>query len=262
MRSLAASKPTSPKLSDAAPAIRCVGLTKRFHVYEHRTTSLREGFIRFVRCQPQTIRRPLFTLRDVSLDVAQGESVAIIGPNGSGKSTLLRLIAGIYAPSEGRVEIRGRVAAVIELGAGFHPELTGAENVELYAAVMGLSPRELTGRFAEIVAFAGIGEFIHTPLKYYSSGMQARLAFAVTVCVRPDILLIDEALAVGDQWFRERCLAHLRRFHAAGGTLVIVSHDLDTVSRLCGRAVWLSHGAVTMVDRTDVVRRAYEVSAA
>ncbi len=253
-------KPTSPKSSDPALAIRCAAVTKRFHFYEHRTTSLREAFIRVARRKPLDIRRARFTLHDVSFDIAPGEALGIIGPNGSGKSTLLRLLAGIYAPTEGRIEVRGRTAAVIELGAGFHPELTGAENVDLYGAVMGLSPRELAERFDEIVAFAGLAEFIDTPIKYYSSGMQARLAFAVTVCVRPDILLIDEALAVGDQWFRERCLAHLTQFHGAGGTLVIVSHDMDTLSRLCGRAVWLERGSVRMAGPMADVRRAYEVS--
>ena len=242
-------------------AVRCADVVKEFFYYQHRTVSLRELFIRSVRCQPIHVRRPEFTLRGFNLTVQRGEAVALIGPNGSGKSTALRLIAGIYPPSKGAVETYGRVAAVIELGAGFHPELTGAENVALYGAVMGLSRAEVARRFPMIVEFAGIGEFIEVPVKYYSSGMQARLAFAVTVCVEPDILLLDEVLAVGDQSFRERCLARLKTFHESGGTLVIVSHDLETVASICSRAVWLDHGEVRMEGAVDVVKSAYEASA-
>jgi len=240
------------------PAVRCVNVTKRFHYYEHRTTSLREGFIRFVRRKPLAVSHPSFALTGLTLEVGKGAAVAFIGPNGSGKSTALRLIAGIYRPSEGQVEVAGRLAAVIELGAGFHPELTGAENVELYGAIMGLSRREINARFEEIVAFAGIGEFIDVPVKYYSSGMQARLAFAVAVCVEPDVLLLDEVLAVGDQAFRERCLERLKQFQARGGTLVAVSHDLETAGCLCAQAVWLERGVVRQVGAFEAVRQAYE----
>ena len=237
--------------------VRCDQVTKRFYYYTHRTESLRELFIRSVRRQPTHVRRADFTLKDFSLSVSKGESVALIGPNGSGKSTALRLIAGIYQPTTGTVDTHGRLAAVIELGAGFHPELTGAENVALYGAVMGLARAEIGARFEDIVAFAEIGEFIDVPVKYYSSGMQARLAFAVTVCVEPDILLLDEVLAVGDQSFRERCLDRLRQFKARGGTLVIVSHDLDTVATLCARAIWLEHGGIRMAGDMASVRSAY-----
>ena len=254
--------PKSSKTMKAARpmAIQCQQVSKSFYFYEHRTVSLREAFIRAVRRQPQHVGEAKFTLRDFSLTVRRGEAVALIGSNGSGKSTALRLIAGIYAPSEGRVEISGRLAAVIELGAGFHPELTGAENVAIYGAVMGLSRAEIRERFPEIVSFAGLEEFIDVPLKYYSSGMQARLAFSVTVCVQPDILLLDEVLAVGDQSFRARCLDRLRKFHADGGTLVIVSHDLDTVSQLCSRALWMDHGAIRMEGAVKKVRTAYEAA--
>ena len=235
-----------------------MGVAKRFYRYEHRTTSLREFFIRAVMRRPLAVRRACFSLEGLSLSIRRGESVAFIGRNGSGKSTALRLIAGIYAPSAGEVMVTGRIASVIELGAGFNPELTGRENVELYGAVMGLHRREIAQHLEAIVAFAGLGPFVDEPVKYYSSGMQARLAFAVTVAVDPDILLLDEVLAVGDASFRERCLARLDRFRARGGTLVVVSHDLQQVRRLCDRAVWLEGGRVRREGPAGEVTRAYE----
>lgn len=262
MPSFAATERTSQKSSEPAGpvALRCRDVTKRFYYYTHRTQSLREGFIRALSRQPLHVRRAEFTLQDFTLDVRRGEAVALIGPNGSGKSTALRLMAGIYQPSSGQVEVSGSVAAVIELGAGFHPELTGTENVYLYGSVMGLSTAQVRARFNDIAAFAGIGEFLEVPVKYYSSGMQARLAFAVTVCVEPDILLLDEVLAVGDKAFRERCFAHLKRFREAGGTLVVVTHDLPTAAKLCERAVWLERGRIRMSGPMEQVRRAYEAS--
>ncbi len=240
------------------PVVSCRGVVKRFYRYEHRTRSLRELFIRMVLRRPIHVRRAQFTLRGLDLTVRRGEAVALVGQNGSGKSTALRLIAGIYAPSEGVIVTRGRLAAVIELGVGFHPELSGRENVVLYAAVMGFTRAEITERFDDIVAFAGIGDFIEEPVKYYSSGMQARLAFAVAACVRPDILLLDEVLAVGDQSFRERCLARLGEFLSQDGTLLVVSHDLDSIRQLCTRAVWVHEGQVRMDGTVDEVLAAYE----
>ncbi|HEX5042465.1 MAG TPA: ABC transporter ATP-binding protein [Candidatus Polarisedimenticolaceae bacterium] len=236
-------------------------MAKRFYRYEHRTTSLREFFIRTVLRRPLAMRRACFSLEGISLDIRRGESVAFIGRNGSGKSTALRLIAGIYAPSAGELRVTGRIASVIELGAGFNPELTGRENVELYGAVMGLKRREVAVHFDAIVDFADLGDFVDEPVKYYSSGMQARLAFAVTVAVEPDILLLDEVLAVGDAVFRERCLARLERFRARGGTLVVVSHDLQQVRRLCDRAVWLEKGRVRQEGPAAMVTLAYEAEA-
>jgi homopolymeric O-antigen transport system ATP-binding protein len=241
--------------------VLCRGVVKRFYHYEHRTTSLRELFIRGLLRRPIHVRRARFTLSGFDLRVERGEAVALVGANGSGKSTALRLIAGIYLPSEGVIETRGRVTAVIELGIGFHPELTGAENVALYAAVMGLGRRQLAERLPEIVAFAELGDFLDEPVKYYSSGMQARLAFAVAISVEPDVLLLDEVLAVGDQSFRRRCLDRLRDFHRQGGTLVVVSHDLDTVRELCSRAVWLEDGRVRAEGAVGEVLAAYEAEA-
>jgi ABC-type polysaccharide/polyol phosphate transport system ATPase subunit len=243
---------------DSAIAIRCEGVTKRFFYYQQRTETLRELFIRLALRRPITVKAPLFTLTDFNLTVRKGESVALIGPNGSGKSTVLRLIAGIYDPTLGTVQTHGRIAAVIELGAGFHDDLTGAENAGFYASVMGLRQKELEKRFDDIVEFAGIGAFIDVPLKYYSSGMRARLAFAVSVCVDPDILLIDEVLAVGDEEFRKRCLRRLRELHSGGTTLLVVTHDLNNVIDLCSRAVWLEGGRNRMEGTSRQVTDAYQ----
>jgi ABC-type polysaccharide/polyol phosphate transport system ATPase subunit len=247
------------KSSDTSlrPAVACRSVTKRFYHYEHRTTSLRERFIRTLRRRPIHVRRAHFSLENFDLLVQPGEAVALIGSNGSGKSTALRLIAGIYLPTEGVVETCGRIAAIIELGVGFNPELTGAENVEIYAAVMGLSRREVMARFDEIVAFADLGDFIREPVKYYSSGMQARLAFSVVVCVEPDILLVYEVLAVGDEEFRQRCEQRLARFQENGGTMIVVTHDLESVSRLCSRAIWLDQGGIRADGPAALVVEAY-----
>jgi ABC-type polysaccharide/polyol phosphate transport system ATPase subunit len=240
-----------------APAVELREVSKRFYFYEHRTSSLREWFIRRVLRRPLHIRRAEFTLRKLDLRVERGESVALIGRNGSAKSTALRLIAGIYRPSTGRIETNGRITAVIELGAGFHPELTGAENIALYASVLGITRRELATRYEEIVDFAAMPDFLDTPLKYYSSGMEARLAFSVSVCLQPDILLLDEVLAVGDQAFRDRCLDRLRAYHERGGTLILVSHELEQVQALCTRGIWLDRGEVVRDGPIDEVLAAY-----
>jgi ABC-2 type transport system ATP-binding protein len=221
---------------------------------------LREWFIRRVLRRPLHVRRTEFSLRGVDLVVQRGEAVALLGRNGSGKSTVLRLIAGIYQPSAGAIETSGRITAVIELGAGFHPELTGAENIALYAAVLGLTRKELASRYDEIVEFAAIPDLPTTPLKYYSSGMEARLAFSVAVCLQPDILLLDEVLAVGDQAFRERCLDRLQEYHARGGTLILVSHELEQVRTLCSRGIWLAEGGVVMDGPIDAVLAGYRDS--
>jgi ABC-type polysaccharide/polyol phosphate transport system ATPase subunit len=239
------------------PAVVLRDVSKRFYFYEHRTSSLREWFIRRVLRRPIHVRRAAFTLHHVDLTVGRGEAVALLGRNGSGKSTVLRLIAGIYQASSGTVRTEGRITAVIELGAGFHPELTGAENIALYAAVLGLTRKELAERYDDIVEFAAIPDLPDTPLKYYSSGMEARLAFSVAVCLQPDILLLDEVLAVGDQAFRERCLERLRQYHARGGTLILVSHELEQLRELCTRGVWMDQGRIVMDGPIDAVLARY-----
>jgi lipopolysaccharide transport system ATP-binding protein len=246
------------------PVIVCQDVVKSFYWYRHRTTSLRELFRRHLRRKPIHVHHPEFSLDGLDLRIEAGEGVVLLGPNGSGKSTVLRLLAGIYQPTAGTIRVRGRVGSVIELGAGFHPELTGEENVRLYAAMLGLGRRDLMGRrgsrggrFAEILDFAGIGDFITMPVKYWSSGMQARLSFAAAVCLEPDILLLDEVLAVGDQEFRERCLERLRAFKAAGGTMVVVTHDPDGIEELCPRALWLEAGQVQGDGPTAEIAAAY-----
>jgi ABC-type polysaccharide/polyol phosphate transport system ATPase subunit len=233
---------------------------KRFYYYQLRTTTLREAFIRSVARKPINVKTELFTLRGFDLAVPRGDAVGLIGSNGSGKSTALRLIAGIYEPTEGVVRTQGRVAAVIELGVGFHHELTGAENVAFYGAVLGMTRRQIDERFDEIVEFAGVEPFIDVPMKYYSSGMRARLAFAVSVCLDPDVLLIDEVMAVGDEAFRERCRSRLAQLRNSGCTLLLVSHNLDDVVGGCSRAVWLDKGTMRMEGPAADVVAAYRAN--
>ncbi len=187
--------------------------------------------------------RDFWALRDVSFEVRAGETLGIVGPNGAGKSTLFKLLAGITAPTTGEIQVRGRLAAMIEVGSGFHPELTGRENVYLSGAILGMRRAEITAKLPQIVEFAGIGEFIDTPTKWYSSGMYVRLGFAVSAHVDPDILLVDEVLAVGDEAYQERCFDRIHTLRQAGTTIVLISHDLSAVERLCQRALLLQSGS-------------------
>jgi lipopolysaccharide transport system ATP-binding protein len=202
-------------------------------------------------------RTPFWALQDVSFQVKQGESVGLIGPNGAGKSTLLRLICGLGRPTAGRASVRGRVAALLELGAGFHPHLSGRENLFVSAVVSGMRKKEAAALYDEIVSFAEIEEFIDQPLRTYSSGMQMRLAFSVAVHVNPDVLIVDEALAVGDAHFQQKCLERIERFHQAGKTLLLVSHDMGLIRRFTGRALWLKGGRVASDGPSGEVINAY-----
>jgi ABC-type polysaccharide/polyol phosphate transport system ATPase subunit len=199
----------------------------------------------------------LWALRDVSLDLARGRMTGIIGSNGSGKSTLLKVLGGILKPTSGQVSVHGRVAALIELGAGFHPEFTGRENIFVNGVLLGLSRAEIRARFDEIVAFAGLEPFVDNPVKTYSSGMYMRLGFAIAVTVDPDILLIDEVLAVGDEAFQHRCVGKIQEFKARGKTIVLVSHDLASIERLCDEAVWLDGGRLQAQGETRGVVAQY-----
>ena len=183
-------------------------------------------------------------LRDISFSVGKGEALGIVGPNGSGKSTLLKLLAGITAPTEGEIVINGRLSALIEVGSGFHPELSGRENVFLSGAILGMKRREIVEKFDRIVEFAGVTPFIDVPVKWYSSGMYVRLGFAIAAHLNPDILLIDEVLAVGDMGFQEQCLARIRELRANGTTIVFISHDLSAVGQLCDRALLIEGGSL------------------
>jgi ABC-2 type transport system ATP-binding protein len=218
-------------------AIHARDVSKVFRVGQ-RATSLKERLVGRGHRGDSTFH----ALRDINLDVATGHSVGLIGPNGSGKSTLLKVLAGVLRPTSGEVAARGRIASLLELGAGFNGELTGRENVFLNGALLGLSRREVERQFDSIVAFSELEDFIDSPVKHYSSGMYVRLGFAVAVHVDPDILLVDEVLAVGDEAFAAKCLAKIADFQADGRTILFVSHALELVERVCDRAVVLEHG--------------------
>jgi ABC-type polysaccharide/polyol phosphate transport system ATPase subunit len=231
-------------------AIRVDGVGKRFRRYAERPTSLKERVIRW-----RTTSQDFWAVRDVSIEVQEGQTLGLIGPNGSGKTTLLKVIAGILRPNEGTVTTRGRIAALLALGAGFHVELTGRENVYLNASILGLSKAQTARLFDDIVAFAELEEFIDTQVKFYSSGMYVRLGFAVAVHVDPAILLVDEVLAVGDEGFQRKCLDRVAAFQREGRTIVFVTHAVDQVLRVCDRAVMLEHGAIRSAgDPKEVVR--------
>src|SRR6266540_4343458 len=223
-------------MADAVISARGVG--KRFLIHHQRATSLKERFLQTRRSKAEEF----WALRDIDLDIHGGETVGLIGANGSGKSTLLKLLAGILEPTVGSVRVRGRVASLLELGAGFNGELTGRENIYLNAAILGLSRRETSRQFDDIVAFAELEPFIDNQVKHYSSGQYVRLGFAVAVHVSPDILLVDEVLAVGDESFQRKCLTKIAEFQERGCTILFVTHSLDLVPRICGRAVVLHHG--------------------
>lgn len=216
-------------------------LSKRFVIRKEK--SLKERVVNFGRSNLH--KEDFWALRDVSLTIEAGTTVGLVGPNGSGKSTLLKMIGGILQPTTGTVRVRGRMAALLELGAGFHPDLTGRENVYLNASILGLSTQQTDASFDAIVEFSGIGQFIDTQVKFYSSGMYVRLAFAVAIHVDPDVLLVDEVLAVGDEPFQRKCMDRIRQFQQEGRTIILVTHGLDQVAELCDRAIVLEHGNVT-----------------
>ena len=219
--------------------IRLRGVSRTFRVLHERNLTLKETLLR----RRRTAATELWAVRDVDFDVAPGEAVGVVGQNGSGKSTLLKLLAGILPPQAGTVEIGGTVASMLELGAGFHPDFTGRENVYMNASIHGLSDGEVDAQLDDIVAFAELEDFIDMPVRTYSSGMSMRLAFAVASHVNPDVLLLDEVLAVGDEAFQRKCFGRIFDFRRRGGTLVFVSHDPAAVERVCDRAVLLVGGA-------------------
>jgi len=223
----------------STPAVEIRGVGKRFKRYREKPATIKERLIRFRQTSEE-----FWALREVDIDIAHGSTLGLIGPNGSGKTTLLKLIAGILRPTEGTISTRGRIAALLALGAGFHPELTGRENVYLNASILGLSRAETDRLFDAIVEFAELQEFIDTQVKFYSSGMYVRLGFAVAVHVDPAILLVDEVLAVGDIAFQRKCLDKVEAFQREGRTIVFVTHAPDLVMRICDQVVLLDHGQV------------------
>ena len=228
--------------SGTEPAIALTGVSVRYRVASESIRSLKEYAIR--RLQGRMDHGELLALREVSLAIKPGERVGIIGPNGAGKSTLFRVIARVRRPSEGRVIVRGRVAPLLELGLGFHVELTGRENVILHGTLLGRSRVDMTDRMDRIAEFAELEAFLDTPIRKYSTGMVARLAFAAATDVEPDVLLVDEALAVGDERFRAKCHARMAGFRDRGKTFLLVSHLLDEVRETCTRAIWISEGRI------------------
>lgn len=240
---------------NSQPAIRFDQVSKRFLLETQRPQSVLETFISaFRRKEPG---QELWAVRDLTFDVLPGQSLGIIGRNGAGKSTLLKLIARILRPTSGRLMVNGRVSALLELGAGFHPDLTGRENIYLNGSVLGLSKQEIDQSYESIVDFSELGHFIDAPVKHYSSGMYMRLGFSVAIHVQPDILLIDEILAVGDQAFQTKCVHRIYDLQNQGVTIVMVSHHSEVIRSICSHALWIEHGEVQEAGPTPAVMNAY-----
>ena len=244
-----------PRGAERAGAVRLEGVTVRYRVPKEVVASLKEYAIR--RLTGRIEANEFVALRGVDLSIEPGERVGVIGANGAGKSTLLRLIARVRRPTTGRVVVDGRVAPLLELGVGFHGELTGRENVVLQGTFLGLSRREIVDRMRDIEAFAEIEGFLDAPIRTYSTGMVARLAFAVATDIDPDVLLVDEALAVGDERFRARCHERMKHFRERGKTFLLVSHALPDIVETCQRAIWISDGRVERDGPADEVCAAY-----
>jgi lipopolysaccharide transport system ATP-binding protein len=244
------------------PAIHVRDLSKCYEIYARPQDRLKQSIHprlqRLLGKTPKNYYQEFWALKDVSLEVNKGEAVGIIGRNGAGKSTLLQIICGTLTPTIGSVEVQGTVAALLELGSGFNPEFTGRENVYLNASMLGLTQREIDDKFDEIGAFADIGEYLEQPTKTYSSGMLMRLAFAVNTCINPEILIVDEALSVGDAPFQSKCFKRLRQLINDGASILFVSHDLSTVRSICSRALWLNNGQAEMWGPAKQVVKEYE----
>jgi ABC-type polysaccharide/polyol phosphate transport system ATPase subunit len=231
-------------------------VSKKFVIDHDRSRTFQEVMVNLLRRKAiaqQASKEQFWALRNVSFDVPLGRTVGIVGDNGSGKSTALKIISGIMRPTSGSMLVNGRVSALLELGAGFHPDLSGRENVFLAGTILGMSQRDMRQRFDEIVAFSELERFIDTPVKHYSSGMYMRLAFSVATSVEPDVLLVDEVLAVGDSSFQKKCFDRIRSFQKAGRTIVIVSHDLASITEICSNAVWLHKGNLKAVGAANQI---------
>jgi len=243
-------------------AIRVSNLSKCYQIYDSPRDRLKQFFYPRIRRVagrgPRSYFREFWALKDVSFEVGKGETIGVIGRNGSGKSTLLQLICGTLSPTSGSVDTNGRIAALLELGSGFNPEFTGRENVYMNGAVLGLRQDEIDARFDQIASFADIGQFMEQPVKTYSSGMFVRLAFAVAVHVAPDILIVDEALSVGDIAFRNKCMLRIREMHDRGTSILFVSHDMSTLQLICNRVIWINDGKIIAEgDPTSVCQEYY-----
>jgi len=244
----------------AAPAIQVLDLSKRYGLGQARdlSTTLAEALSSWRHRRRRTGGElALWALREVSFEVAQGEVLGVVGRNGAGKSTLLKILARITAPTAGSARVRGRVGALLEVGTAFHPELTGRENIAINGALLGMTRRDIRRHFDDIVDFAGVGRFLDTPIKRYSSGMYLRLAFAVAAHLEPDIVVVDEVLAVGDVEFQRRCLGKMSQLGGEGRTVLFVSHDLGAIGQLCERTMWLDEGSIRRDGPTNEVLREY-----
>ena len=227
---------------------------KKFKLYHDKPHTLKDKVL-FWNRNKYEVR---WVLEDISFEVKKGESIGIIGKNGSGKSTLLKLLTKIIYPNKGSINMKGRVAGLLELGAGFHPDLSGRENIYINASIFGLSKKEIDKAFQEIVDFAELQDFIDNPVRTYSSGMYMRLAFAVAINIHADILLIDEILAVGDISFQEKCLNKLKEIKKSGVTIVIVSHSLEQIERFCDKSIWIHSGQIAALGKCEVVHKKYK----
>ncbi len=240
------------------PLVRLTGVSLCYRLARQRIPSLKEYAIHFVK--GALSYEKLWALSDIDLEIARGEIVGIVGRNGAGKSTLLKVISRVLTPTRGEVEVRGRVAPILELGTGFDYELTGRENVFLNGLLLGHSRREITAAYQAIVDFSELGEFIDTPIRNYSSGMQARLGFSIATAWRPDLLILDEVLAVGDVAFRQKCEARIAELHRGGSTVLLVAHSRQAIVETCSRCVWLHAGRLQMDGPPAAVVDAYEAA--
>jgi len=234
-------------------AVRVENVSKSFRMYQERNQTLKAAIMR----GRTSIHKDFWALNDVTFDVPEGSTFGLIGSNGSGKSTLLKCLANIYFPNKGSISHFGKIAAMLEVGSGFHSELSGRDNIFLNGSILGMSKKEITRKFDEIVDFSGVEQFIDQPVKNYSSGMYVRLGFAIAINVDPDILVVDEVLAVGDQEFQDKCYQKFRDFKAAGRTVILVSHSMETVQNMCDHAAWLSHGELKAVGEARPTIGAY-----
>ena len=240
-------------MSNNKLAIEVKNMSKDFIIYGDKANTLKEKIVRLTRNNKE-IRN---VLKDINIKIEKGETVALIGVNGSGKSTLLKLITKIIYPTKGNIKVHGKISSLLELGAGFHPDFSGRENIYFNASIFGLTRKEIDSRLNKIIEFSELGEYIDTPVRTYSSGMYMRLAFSVAINVDADIILIDEILAVGDQKFQEKCMSKMLELKKQGKTMVFVSHSKDAVEFLCDRTIWLNNGTIQMDGKTKDVMKEY-----
>lgn len=239
------------------PILEIKGISKKYHIHSNIRPylSLRESAFSFLK--PSSKKEEFWALQNVNFDVMQGDTIGIVGKNGAGKSTLLKILSKITPPTKGKITCRGRIASLLEVGTGFHPELSGKENIFLNGSILGMKRSEIQKQFDAIVDFSGVGKFIDTPLKHYSSGMQLRLAFSVAAFLEPEILIIDEVLAVGDAEFQKKCLGKMQDVSKSGRTILFVSHNIQAVQALCQKCVFLENGQVNSVGSTELILNNY-----